>query len=226
MGMELCNLYDGERILKKHARYSDFIINASDEEKHYFAFTGQRNPLDALVTLYFRAKYEKIEKMQANPNLEKWKNRTKRIAKWRYINDNDMSFEQYFNLYHSVKIDRSYRKVDRARMDYVYRYENLQEDFSAILEAIGIEQKRELPQHSTKTKRKSSDFYQYFTPSMRSRVQIVYGRSYKEMGYSFPDDWVRPALKDWLLFYKDMFAKLSVRMIGRTFSILTSFAKS
>jgi hypothetical protein len=35
MVMELCQMYDGKQILRKHATYQDFASTAFDEEKHH-----------------------------------------------------------------------------------------------------------------------------------------------------------------------------------------------
>ncbi len=208
IGRELCDCYGGEKILWKHALYSDFLKQASNDEKRYFAFTGQRNPLDELITLFFRQKYRNLEKLKKKLKLVNRKDIVRnRIEKSYYINKNDLTFVQYFNRYCRYNIDRSYLRIEREKMDFVYRYENLQDDFSSILKAIGIEQKRDLPQHSKKTMKKESDFYHYYTPDIRQRVQIVFSESFKEMGYAFPADWPKPTTLDYLLFYKDFMLK-------------------
>lgn len=218
IGKELCQLYDGERVLSKHASYSDFLNTASKEERHYFAFTGQRNPLDAFTTLYFRARHEKLKRVKANPELSKWRGMTQQINHWRYIDENNLTLAQYFYMYHSRTIDSSYRRIERQKMNFVYRYENLQHDFSIILRTIGIAQKRELPRHSKQTQNKDCDFYQYFTPDIQPRVQIVFGASFKEMGYSFPSEWEQPYLADWLAFYRDLALRIPGYVATRLFS--------
>ena len=209
IGKELCERYGGEKILSKHSPYSNFLKQASDEEKEYFAFTGQRNPLDALATLFFRAKYQKLERYNNSPDGQMWEDPDKKrqLKRWLYISENDLSFEQYFKRYFSCTTDRSYLKIERERMDFVYRYENLQRDFSTVLDKIGLVQVRELPQHSQKTPKKDSNFYQYYTPGIQRRVQLVFGRSFKEMGYDFPSQWPKPTLADHLMFLKDCMFK-------------------
>ena len=205
MGKELRLNYAGEKILKKHSLYSEFLKKASEEEKQYFVFTGQRNPLDQLVTLYFRYKYRPIENIKKNTTkqtLQDLRART-RIKKSRYIREHDLSFVQFFQKYRSFRLDRSHLKLEKEHMNFIYRYENLQQDFSAILNAIGIEQIRPLPQHSKKTTGKDKDFYQYYTPEIQRRVQILFGRSFKSMGYAFPSHWERPSSIDYPLFWKD-----------------------
>src|SRR5258706_17839 len=49
---ELCELYDGKRILKKHSRYHEFLKTATEEQKKYFVFSGIRNPMDSIISVY------------------------------------------------------------------------------------------------------------------------------------------------------------------------------
>ena len=50
--------YGGEPILRKLARYHEFLKAASAEEKNYFVFSGIRNPLDVAVTIYIKVRNE------------------------------------------------------------------------------------------------------------------------------------------------------------------------
>ena len=56
VGKELLSQYGGERILRKHSTYPDFLRIATDDEKRYFVFSGVRNPLDDAVSHYFKLK--------------------------------------------------------------------------------------------------------------------------------------------------------------------------
>ena len=209
IGKELCQCYDGEKILQKHSPYSDFLKSAADEEKRYFAFTGQRNPLDELVTLFFRAKYQNLAKIENEPKLAYWNGRAqaRRFKIWKYVSENDLTFVQFFNRYHSFWISRPHLKIEREKINFVYRYENLQQDFSTILKKIGVVQKRKLPQHSMKTLKKDPNFIRYYTPEIQCRVQIVFGESFKSLGYDFPADWPKPGLIDYYMYRKDWLLK-------------------
>ena len=217
MGVELCRNYHGEYILWKHARYNDFLKTASEDERRYFAFTGQRNPLDALVTIYFRSKYQNLKRVMAKKDSTGKEMAIKRqqIERWKYISENDLSFVQFFNRYHGNTLDRSHLKLELENMNFIYRYEHLQRDFSAALSAMGVEQKRELPQHSKKTKHKESDFYSYFTPGIRRRAKIIFGGSCKAMGYPFPVDWPEPGFLDYAMFYKDHILNRFIQAVSR-----------
>ena len=41
-----------KRILKKHSRYHEFLKIATEEQKKYFVFSGIRNPMDSIISVY------------------------------------------------------------------------------------------------------------------------------------------------------------------------------
>ena len=49
---ELVDYHGGQRILRKHANLTQFMAQASAEERKYFVFGTVRNPLDTAVTDY------------------------------------------------------------------------------------------------------------------------------------------------------------------------------
>src|SRR4051812_19495236 len=53
---ELCELYDGKKILNKHSRYHEFLKIATEEQKKYFVFSCIRNPMDMVVSAYMKFK--------------------------------------------------------------------------------------------------------------------------------------------------------------------------
>jgi hypothetical protein len=176
IGIELCDNYSGEPILYKHACYDEFLKKARPEEKEYFVFAGARNPLDCIVTEYFRRKAGKRTE----------ENRLY-LEKYVFIRDNDASFPEFVKKYHyhfHKPVNSFYRGVN-----FVYKYERLQEDFSSVLEKLGIEQKRPLPQFNRSTG-KTDPFLSYYTRDIQPMVRIVLGKRMKQAGYEFPTDWL------------------------------------
>lgn len=53
---ELRNHYSGRSLLRKHAPYLEFKRIATKQEKSYFVFSTIRNPMDEIVSLYFKLK--------------------------------------------------------------------------------------------------------------------------------------------------------------------------
>lgn len=186
IGKELCYNYAGEPILYKHACYDDFLKQANPEEKEYFVFAGMRNPLDCIVTEYFRRKEGKgIEQNALN------------LEKYLFIRDNNASFQEFLKKFHNHfhKPGKSFIKG----VDFVYKYENLQQDFSRILDILGIEQKRPLPQFN-RTTGKTDYFLSYFTIEVQPMVRIVLGKRMKKYGYEFTADWLHSSGKTPFLF--------------------------
>ncbi|MCK5115977.1 MAG: sulfotransferase family 2 domain-containing protein [Candidatus Aegiribacteria sp.] len=176
IGTELCENYAGEPILYKHARYSEFLEEASPEEKEYFVFAGIRNPLDCMVTEYFRRKAGKRTE----------ENRL-HLEKYIFIRDNNATFSEFVKKYH-----HHFHKPERflyRDVNFIYKYENLQVDFSRVLVKLDIEQKRPLPRFN-KTTGKTEPFLSYYTGEIQPIVRIALGKRMKQAGYRFPADWL------------------------------------
>ena len=137
---ELCESYAGEMILHKHASYAEFLSQANALERQYFSFAGVRNPLDVAVSRYELRKSERGRKVD----------RTNRMQN-QYIENTGASFTQFFTEFmvnrgvDFASIPLNWRSKSFQSVNYIYKYENLQEEFSTILRLAGIAQKRPLP---------------------------------------------------------------------------------
>ncbi len=186
---ELRELYDGEAILRKHSRYHDFLKIAGPAEKRYFTFSGIRNPLDIIVTGYLKYKHN-AGNFYTNP--KHWQRNGGFVSDialqtYQVIQKTNMSFEEYFErVYHYPYNDWS--NLAHNSFDAIIRYENLQQDFFAVLEKLGIEPARPLPVVNATTS-KSKDFWQYYTPTMREHAKFVGGPFCERWGYAFPAEW-------------------------------------
>ncbi|MFO8184791.1 MAG: sulfotransferase family 2 domain-containing protein [Candidatus Aegiribacteria sp.] len=175
IGEELCRNYAGEPILHKHALYRQFLKTASPEEKEYFVFAGRRNPLDCLVTEYFRRKEGK--RMEDNEM-------NRRISE--FIRANSASFQDYYREFHS-HFHRAKNPYHEGA-DYLYRFENLQEDFTEVLGMLGIDQVRPIPRFN-RTTGKDLPFMSYYTPDLQPLVRMTMGSRMRRAGYSFSPGW-------------------------------------
>lgn len=189
ISQELCELYDGRPILHKHAHYYEFLEIASAEEKTFFTFAGVRNPLDVVVTLYFKRKTNHQD-FFTNPKY--WQINgghlsIKSLKEYRFIVENKASFRDYLFKYYRIPYD-SWGSPRPENFDFVIRYENLQSDFTALLKRLNIEPIRPLPLVN-KTRQKPNNFWDYYTPEMREHVRSVFGPHMKIWGYKVPDSW-------------------------------------
>lgn len=176
---ELMENYDGHPILWKHARYEDFMLVATPEEKKYFKFSGVRNPLDVNVS-YYHVFTDDIG-LLGKPNKDKYE----------YIKKHNATFSDYFKKYVSNKIYCEWKMASFKKLDYVYKYENVQEEFSKILKMLKVEQIRPLPIFN-ETQSKNKNFESYYTKDIQGMTQIVFCDFMKKWGYSFPENWTKP----------------------------------
>ena len=189
---ELCEYYDGEKILRKHSTYYDFIRYADADERSFFKFSCIRNPMDQAVS-----RYVKLKTGQQNPekdiqrNLKKGKKvyiGTKRLLKqYKYIHNREADFEDYFlNFYRMPYFDWSL--FHHRLFDFVIRFENLSEDFNLVLQKIGVRSVRELPLRN-KTEGKK-DFLDYYSShKIKKKAVFVFNPYFNHYGYRFPEDW-------------------------------------
>ncbi|TCK18171.1 hypothetical protein DFR30_1442 [Thiogranum longum] len=188
---ELREQYDGIPILYKHATYEEFLRDATPEQREYFSFSGIRNPLDDVVSVY--AKYaqdprklyrdpEKL-KVQSRNLLERIRDR-RRV---RFIERGNAEFADFFLKFYRFPYSR-WSELSHTSFDFLIHFERLQEDFSEALTLIGIEPRRPLPERN-RTGGKANDYLSYYTPETIARAKWVFGPYMKKWGYAFPEEW-------------------------------------
>jgi Sulfotransferase family len=185
---ELQDKYGGKRILKKHATYRDFLRQATSEEASYFAFAGIRNPMDKLVSLYFKYKYD-----HRNTGRGHFFKDSNALLKWHmqrqfdFVHGLGADFPSYFLRYYHLPYD-DWSSLDHSRMNFIIRFESLSEDFTSLLHQLGIPPLRPLPLMN-KTSDRELDFWSYYPREVRSRARWVFGPYFRRWGYKFPADW-------------------------------------
>jgi hypothetical protein len=189
IGRELCDMYDGSKILKKHSQYYEFKKQATEKEKKYFVFANVRNPLDEAVSMYFKLKTNH-KGNYTNPKLllmhgGRLPKRT--LRKYNFIQRTNADFSTYFKKFPNYPRTGMIRSTRQA-CDFIIHFENLQDDFSKVLKLIGIEQKRPLP-HINPTKSKDQDYLFYFNKDIIDKAKKIYGPFMKKWGYHFPTSW-------------------------------------
>lgn len=185
---ELCELYDGRKILNKHSYYHEFLKIATEEEKKYFVFVGCRNPMDMVVSGYLKLKTDHLGRY-SDP--KQWRRNggtitDKNLKVYNDIKKNQLTFKQYLKKYYKLPYSNT-SIINNKDADYIIRFENMQEDFRKVLNKLHVEQIREIPVKN-KTKDKE-DFWKYYTKDIQPYALYVFGPIMKKFGYKFPDDW-------------------------------------
>jgi len=191
---ELKASYDGHEILFKHALYStDFLKQASAEEKTFTVISGLRNPMDICVSNYFKFKtdhenrYSKPRLMQ-HGFLRKYFMRWWNVRQYKSIVGKGETFEAFFTRAYSVPY-ASWSIIEHKRMDFIIRFENLNDDFAQALRVIGVDKVRDIPV-ANKTAEKTKTFWEYYeTEEAKRRAKYIFGPYLKRWNYDFPEEW-------------------------------------
>ncbi len=185
---ELCDLYEGRKILRKHSRYHEFLGIATKEQLNYFTFSGIRNPMDLVVSEYLKIKTNHKSRF-TTPS--EWRKNggtlsNEQLRLFKEITVQELSFQEYFMKYFKLPYD-NWSCLSHKRFDFIIRFENISADFGNALKKIGLEPKRELP-HLNQTKNKA-DFLEFYTPEIRNRAVFVFAPFMRQWGYEFPKEW-------------------------------------
>lgn len=191
---ELMEHYDGQKILAKHASPKDFWRIATEEEKKYFMFSGLRNPLDEAVSRYYKYKTDHNQKFSRplkKKKLGKFRRRLNRIrdkARYNFIINKEASFQQYFKRYYALPYS-NWSMVWHHKMDYIVRFDQLNEDFQQVLKRLDIKSVRDLPKKN-KTSGKDGSFWEYYKgDAMQRRAVNVFSGFMEKWDFRFPSDW-------------------------------------
>ncbi|MGA7271079.1 MAG: sulfotransferase family 2 domain-containing protein [Acidimicrobiia bacterium] len=209
---ELIASYDGTRILKKHSTYQDFLRQASTEERSFFAFSSIRNPMDDAVSRYLKIRTDHNNRY-SDPIRRKYRvgNRGSRAYRetglsargtvperrsliervenrhYSWITRHDAEFPAYFLRFYHLPVD-TWARLSHDQLDFIIRFESLEEDFAKALQMIGLDKIRPLPVKNP-TSQKSRDFIEYYTPETQARARRVFGPYMRRWGYEFPPSW-------------------------------------
>lgn len=196
---EFCENYGGEEIHYKHAPYHIFLKYATPEEKNYKLISSIRNPLDRIVSLYFKYKsnHDSINKGQIKNIGDK--NFVQKIAvafansmlgrRSKYVSKNNPSFSEFFIKFYKRPYS-DWHSLYFHKYDYIIRFENIQEDFKNAIIGLGLEFKRPLPVVNRTDKVKAS-FETFYTPETWERAIYVFFQSMNMYGYEFPEFWTK-----------------------------------
>ena len=180
---------DNETIVykTKHWCISDFLDMYPDNHD-YFRFSFVRNPWDRMVSLYFYLD----KQIDLNATFEEY---IKKLNNKNWLFDTNSSVEK-------LNIDRqnglregtpaelpqfgwliNTKDTENQCMNFIGKFENLQEDFDTICDKIGIP-KQQLP-HKNATKHKH--YTEYYDDETRSIVAEKYAKDIEYFGYKFGD---------------------------------------
>src|SRR5258706_6588454 len=134
---ELCDLYGGEKILRKHSKYQEFLKIATEEQKKYFVFSGIRNPMDLVVSEFLKIKNNHKQRY-TTPS--EWRRNggtlsDESLKLYDEITKNNLSFGDYFKKHFKLPYD-NWSSLAHKKFDFIVRFENLRNDFNEVLKRL------------------------------------------------------------------------------------------
>jgi hypothetical protein len=157
----------------KHNTVTEYMNKTGKLFDKYFSFSFVRNPYDFLVSYYkFRmnminGEYGRVErfmyKKYSKSNFRNW------VMK-NFYNDPRVMTNLDFLSYNS-----------EIKVDFIGKFENLQQDFDTVCDKIGIPQQK-LP-HINKSKHKH--YTEYYDDETREIVAKKYAKDIEYFGYKF-----------------------------------------
>lgn len=147
-------------------------LTSAKIDDDYFKFTFVRNPWDRIASCY-RNKIQKRWKNNPSPSLKQ---------KGLYFENNNLTLKEFLillekkdNRFYNIHWAPQTSLVDMDKMDFIGRFENLEEDWKHVCKKIGIDQLK-LP-HKLQTKPKNKSYRDYYLD--QESIDIV-SRIYKK----------------------------------------------
>ena len=179
--------YSGERILHKHATYSEFYVQANKSERKYYVFGTVRNPLDWVATEFQRFETDQMDFGNPKKHISQpggWVT-DGHVNKLRFVQKGRSFFDYLTRYYSSVYHD--WFLLMSGRFNKVMRFENLELGLGEVFSDLEMGSSHELTSKNiTSGKKNFEDLYdddcqahalKWFAPHMR------------RWGYEFPKAW-------------------------------------
>lgn len=145
------------------------VRDAFGEEvvRSYFKFTIERNPWDRQVSLYCQRRGRR--ELSATESFRR-----------------DMESPLYRGL-HYTRLDNwgIYTLNDRVAVDFVIRYEDLENGIREVLRAIGLAGSFTLPRKRSEWRVEKGSYREFYSDRVRDLVGRWYRREIEEFGYRF-----------------------------------------
>lgn len=161
--------FTDENLSEGHKR----LIDYSNFDKNYFKFSFARNPWDRFLSSYF---YFKNYGRQLGYDIKTGQ----LINKFNSFKEFAFNLDSIYNCVSSPHFKTQLYWIDK-NLNFIGKFENLQEDFNSVCDKIGISH-QQLP-HTNKTKHKH--YTEYYDDETRQIVAEKYAKDIEYFGYKF-----------------------------------------
>jgi hypothetical protein len=181
-------------LMRKHCKLSELLrhrVVTEEDVRRLFKFSAVRNPFDSLVSLYVKMRQEYAEQLDDETS---WVGRDPSFrAGIRFAMEHGFPEWVEFRLgqTRSSGLVRSARRKIMGStgshadgMDFVMRFERLQDDFNEALQRLGVKTAIEIPKINV-TAGRDRDYRAYYTPRARRLVERAFRDRLNRFGYRF-----------------------------------------
>jgi hypothetical protein len=163
------------KVIFSHPTFSE--IQTEYDLSTYFKFTFVRNPWDRFVSTFFYLKQNVKDEELLNEARKKLSNYSfTSFVKELYLEKNQFSKNYFIHFQPQIHFLESLDNID-----FIGRFENLQDDFNTICDKIGIPQQK-LP-HKNKSKHKH--YTEYYNEETKQIVAEKYAKDIEYFEYEF-----------------------------------------
>lgn len=187
LSQHLLDNYAGLYIPPMHQSYLEFNQSSDYSFEEYTSFTIVRNPLDSLVSSYFKMRNDHNGRFSRGYFKNGRPISETKLKEFDFIQSNDASYSEYF-LRFITDVYWLPRHISTAKcVDHVLKYEHLERDFNSLCAALDLNYKP-IPIINP-TQGRKSNWTEYYTIEARERAKKVCLPIMKEWSYDFPQDW-------------------------------------
>lgn len=163
---------DGIGRRKMHLKATEIKSELGQERfDQYYKFAFVRNPWDRMISEFFwrklRPKRRQFESLEAMLDFQ--------------LKGNEVEDDK--NRHFTPQVDYVTNNNGEFIVDFIGRFENLNEDFRTVTEKIGIHTQRNLPKLNTSPR--EPEYRKYYTETTREMVLNLYQQDIDLLQYSF-----------------------------------------
>jgi hypothetical protein len=163
----------------RHVRYVEYQAADTKKFERYFKFTFVRNPWDRVVSTYFFLKkggLNELDKNWSDQNMVSYNSFEDFVVNW-LTEENIWSWVHFYPQYYFF-----YDDDGNNMMDYVARFENIEEEFRFIRERLG--KTCELSKVNVGS---NSHYTDYYNERTKKIVEDVYRKDIVLFNYRYGD---------------------------------------
>lgn len=179
---ELCELYNGTKILSKHATYADFLDQCTSEEADYFSFSCRRHPIDRTYSYFIKMKNGYYDYKFNNGDTTLYE-KVFLLPMVKWVKENDVSFQDFLEKRYKLPYT-DWRILNHKELDFIINFESLNADFIKALNKINIDPVRDLPKKNVTGERK--EFTQVVKEVDPKVIRDVFGPFLISHNYNTP----------------------------------------